>query len=403
MLNSVETPKVVQFKATNNAKASRNYSQAPMPIGRDSYVKQKEDSKEKWYKAGVIAGVVLAVSFGVQAILSGLTHGATKRMLKAQEQYFLKAAEQTKNGASDELKALTDVAIKWTKFEGKNKVAPLTSETTSKNVKEELLKLLELSSLSDVKKQLSGAKDRTRLFFLYGESGVGKTYVAKQFAQESGAEYVCIKYGDIGSPYKDAGSMKILNMFKNVIKDAEANPNKKYVLCVDEIDALVRSVSGMEGAEASKARSSVLTGMDEIVEKCKNVTVIATSNYHPDGSLIDKASMRRFNKGKILVPLPDKVQVKALLKMYLKDIGAIKEDFYNSREFTSFVDELVSGKYANGEIQNIAENAADDFAASLVKLTDEEAKKAAFKVDFLRKGKQLVGQAAAVNNRTMQV
>ena len=169
MLNSVETPKVVQFKATNNAKASRNYSQAPMPIGRDSYVKQKEDSKEKWYKAGVIAGVVLAVSFGVQAILSGLTHGATKRMLKAQEQYFLKAAEQTKNGASDELKALTDVAIKWTKFEGKNKVAPLTSETTSKKVKEELLKLLDLSSLSDVKKQLSGAKDRTRLFFLYGE------------------------------------------------------------------------------------------------------------------------------------------------------------------------------------------------------------------------------------------
>ena len=143
--------------------------------------------------------------------------------------------------------------------------------------------------------------------------------------------------------------------------------------------------------------------MDEIVEKCKNVTVIATSNYHPDGKLIDKASMRRFNKGKIHVPLPDKIQTKALLKMYLKDVGAIKDDFYNSHEFTSFVDELVSGKYANGEIQNIAENAADDFASSLVKLTDEEAQKAIFKVDFLRKGKELVGQAAAITNETMRV
>lgn len=388
------------FKNTNAVKyPAKQYN----PYAQQQMMIQKEaDKKDRWQKAGVLAQIGLAAAFVTMAITGLMTHKANKKMLAAQTEYFKNAANGG-NRVEEELKALTDVAINWTKFEGKNKVASLTSETTSKEVKDKLIDLLNISNLSDIKKQISGTKDRTRLYFLYGESGVGKTYVAKQFAQEAGAEYMCIKYGDIGSPYKDAGSMKILNMFKNVIKDAQANPNKKYVLCVDEIDALIRSVSGMEGAEASKARSSVLTGMDEIVEKCKNVTVIATSNYHPDGKLIDKASMRRFNKGKIHVPLPDKVQTKALLKMYLKDVGGIKDGFYDTPEFTKFVDELVSGKYANGEIQNIAENAADEFAATLVKLTDEQAQKATFKVDFLKKGKDLIGQAAAITNETMRV
>lgn len=388
------------FKNTNAIRyPSRQYD----PYAQQQMLMQKDaNKKDKWQKAGVIAQIGLAVAFVTMAVTSLLKHRYEKAMLKAQTEYFSNSANGS-NRVEEELKALTDVAIKWTKFGDKNKVASLTSETTSKEVKNKLMDLLNISNLSDIKKQVSGTKDRTRLFFLYGESGVGKTYVAKQFAQEAGAEYMCIKYGDIGSPYKDAGSMKILNMFKNVIKDAQANPNKKYVLCVDEIDALIRSVGGMEGVEASKARSSVLTGMDEIVEKCKNVTVIATSNYHPDGKLIDKASMRRFNKGKIHVPLPDKTQTKALLKMYLKNVGAIKEEFYNTPEFTKFVDELVNGKYANGEIQNIAENAADEFAATLVKLTDEQALKAEFKVDFLRKGKDLIGQAAAITNETMRV
>ena len=386
-----------------NTSAIRYPSKQYDPYAQQQILAQNEaKKKDKWQKAGTLAQIGLAAAFVTMAITGLLKHKYEKAMLKAQGEYFRNAANGG-NRVEEELKALTDVAISWTKFDDKNKVAPLTSETTSKEVKNKLIDLLNISNLSDIKKQVSGMKDRTRLFFLYGESGVGKTYVAKQFAQEAGAEYMCIKYGDIGSPYKDAGSMKILNMFKNVIKDAQANPNKKYVLCVDEIDALIRSVGGMEGAEASKARSSVLTGMDEIVEKCKNVTVIATSNYHPDGKLIDKASIRRFNKGRIHVPLPDKTQTKALLKMYLKNIGAIKEEFYNTPEFTKFVDELVNGKYANGEIQNIAENAADEFAATLVKLTDEQAQKAEFKVDFLKKGKELIGQAAAITNETMRV
>ena len=64
---------------------------------------------------------------------------------------------------------------------------------------------------------------------------------------------------------------------------------------------------------------------------------------------------------------------------------------------------IIRRKFLGKAGERIAENAADDFAASLVKLTDEEAKNAKFKVDFLRKGKELVGQAAAINNRTMQV
>ena len=122
MLNSVETPKVVQFKATNNAKASRNYSQAPMPIGRDSYVKQKEDSKEKWYKAGVIAGVVIAASLGAKALMGALQHSAKIRMYSAQAAESLartKLIEQDIGKNIDSAATLADDAVKslWRSIE----------------------------------------------------------------------------------------------------------------------------------------------------------------------------------------------------------------------------------------------------------------------------------------------
>jgi AAA+ superfamily predicted ATPase len=237
---------------------------------------------------------------------------------------------------------------------------------------------------------------------MFGESGVGKTYAVKQYAQEMGANYTCIKYGDLGSPFKDAGSMKILNMFKNIANEASKNPNEKYVVCVDEIDALLRKVTEHGGRESSNARSSVLTGMDELVSKCKNVTVVATSNYHPESKLIDMASMRRFN-AKIEVPLPNREQTEELLKMYLKGPKALKEDFFKSSEFKNFVDELVKGKYANGEIETIAKSAKDKFAVSIKDVPEAELEKHLFSMDFLREGKKLYGNAAAIANDTMKV
>lgn len=382
--NSPQTP--VNFKAGRD-EFIRNVQNRQSDFTKIMEERQKEQNKakrkQKWMSALQIGALVSTIALAGFFIWQG-TRGNKKAM-------------------DDAANALTDVKIDWTKFDDKTKVASLDSETTADIVRNKFRSLIDLTNLSDAKKAWSGMKDRSRLYYMYGESGVGKTYAVQQLAQEMGAEYTCIKYGDLGSPYKDAGSMKILNLFRNIANTASENPGKKYVVCIDEIDSLLRTVGGHSSDEAAKARGSVLTGMDELVKKCKNVTLVATSNYHPDSKLIDKASMRRFNKGKIEVPLPNRTQAKALLKMYLGKVGAIDDKFYSSKEFSEFVDELVTGKYANGEIQNIAEGAADDFAAHISKVADGELSKHPFKLDFLRKARESLGQAAAISNETMRV
>ena len=300
----------------------------------------------------------------------------------------------------NELKALTDAPIVWTNFKGKDKVAPLSSETTHVVVRDECGKLVNLQKLSEKAKKRAGIKGRSRIYYVFGESGTGKSYCVKQTAQELGAYYTSIRYGEIGSPFKDAGSMKTLNMLRNIKSDAKARPDELFVVCVDEGDALVRKITAMASDEASKSRSSFLTGIDELVDECPNVNVFITSNYHPDSKLIDRASMRRIHY-KVEVPLADEAQADAMLKLYLKDVEGIKDNFYNSSEYKKFVKELVNGKYSNGEIQEIAENAADEFGVKLVGIPDADVDKQFFSIDYLKKAKELYGQAAAVTSDTM--
>ena len=375
----------VNFKADNRSRQS----DPPMLTRQqqiDRYEKEQKAQKRK-------QNLSLAVSIGAGlAIIASVV--MTALMMR-------KGGAAGANQVENEIKTLTDVPIHWERFTGENKVASLTAETTASSIKEELLSIIESDKLSPIKRMLFGAKKKTRLYYLFGESGVGKTYVAQQYAQEIGAEYACIKFGELGSAFQNTTGSRVLNMFRKIIEEANKNPDKKYVICIDEIDALLRRVTEHSGQEASNNRGSVLTGIDELVKKCKNVTVFATSNYHPNSKLIDQASMRRFKSGKIEVPLPDLKQCKALLKMYLKDIGLIKESFYKNPEFENFAKTLVDGKYSNGEIQNIAEKIPDILSSKGAKLTDEQAKVMEFSVDYLKKAKELIGEAAAISNDTM--
>lgn len=359
------------------------YTQPPM-LSPNSQLKRLEDAQKKEKrKQNLSWGLGIAASLAIVLMAISALRGG-------------------KGSAASELKELTDVPLKWTIFGKDNKVASLDSKTTAPKLRKELGDLIDISKMSDKAKEWAGIKDRAKLYFMYGESGVGKTYAAKQYAQELGAQYTCIKYGDLGSPFKDAGSMKILNMFKNVADEATKNPDKKFVVCVDEIDALLRKVTEQGGKEASNARSSVLTGIDDLVSRCKNVTVIATSNYHPQSKLIDGASMRRFH-AKIEVPLPNKEQTEELLKMYLKGPKGLKDEFFATSEFKAFVDELVKGKYANGEIETIAKAAKDKFGVSVKNIPDGELEKHLFNINFLKDSKSLYGNAAAIANDTMRV
>ncbi len=315
-----------------------------------------------------------------------------------------------KSQAEEEMKKLTEVTLDWLDFKDKKgTVARLNSSTTSKALKEAFNSIIDSTKLSAAAKKWGGMKDSgTDIIYLYGHGGTGKTYVAEQFAQEIGAIFTSIKYPDMGSPFKDAASMRISNTFKNIEEVANKNPDRPIVVCIDEFDAVIKKVNEAHSSEeANKSRAAVLTGIDALRRRCKNITFVATSNYHPKNGQVDEIALRRFNK-QIEVPLPDKEQITGLLEMYLKnveEVGAVIEtDFLKSKAADKFADKLQKEGYSNGEIALIVQEAANMFKASLKDVPDSELKtKHPFTVEFLEKALKIKGQAASKTNRLMDV
>ena len=292
-------------------------------------------------------------------------------------------------------------------FAEKKIVAPLDSKTTSKALKGAFKNMIDSRKITEKAKNWGGGSDNTDIIYLYGHGGTGKTYIAKQFAQEMGAKFTSIKYPDIGSPFKDAGSMKINRFFENIIEAAEKEKDRQFVVCIDEIDAIIKKVqdASQGSGEASKARAAVLTGLDRVREHCSNVTIIATSNYHPKNGIVDPIVLRRFNN-MILAPLPEVEQAEALLKMYLEkqNIGALKDSgFIDGSDFKNFAKKLHNNGYSNGEISLIAEEAGKIFRSSLIGVADADLPKHKFTVKFLEDAMKLKGEAASKTNDLMDV
>lgn len=376
MLNSVETPQVVQFKATNsNNRQTRNYNQMPMPIGKDTYVKQKEDNKEKWYKAGVIAGVVLAASFGIQAILSGLTHGATKRMLKAQEQYFLKAAKDVGKNA-DEAITLTDDAVKslWRNIEKEKSVDELILPKKLKD----LATTIE-NSIKNPDRLRAMNSDPIFSVLLYGPPGTGKTAFSMGIAKKfKGSEFAYLDVGTMKDMWHGGSEKKINALIDNICaradvllkeyhtelgkvigEDVVKRGNKKEIakaimeakkagktipeqkrifVLADEIDSIMM-VDNSHGAKLSNDMlNEFKKGFTDKLGRHENITIFGCTNLKidpkaamtVDGKMLDKAMLDRF-EAKELVDLPNKEQ---LLGTFKKHFAGIEEDIV-SKDITN--------------------------------------------------------------------
>ncbi len=393
---------VVNFRATAPAVSYNTRYTPPMQdepmddvfmlqMMEQQKAQQKEKSRDRWNKAGVMAQIGIATAFLATAVFSLLAFFGIKK---------------GKGGAASELEQLTHVKIKWDDFAKDKTVADLNSKTTSKSLKDAFKNIIDSSGLSEKARKWGGSGEKKMdIMYLYGHGGVGKTYVAKQYAQEIGAMFTCIKYPDLGSPYKDAASMRISNMFDNIIEQANKMKDRKIVVCIDEIDAVMRKVpEGQHGAEeVAKTRAAVLTGLDKLRDKCSNVTVIATSNYHPKNGIVDPIALRRFNN-KIEVPLPDKEQIPALLEMYMKDIGAVTDaKFFDRSDFKSFCKKLEKGGYSNGEIELIAKESGKIFSSTLKGVADTDLKKHPFKIKYLQEALKMNGEAASKTNKLMDV
>jgi SpoVK/Ycf46/Vps4 family AAA+-type ATPase len=393
------TPGLQHVNFTSSDNDRKQYSQVvyyQQPSANKQFQTINKYEKEQKRQRGLnTAAILVSIGAGLAIIFSVL--GRPMRVVG-------KGGAGSSGGGGHAADAIYKVDLLWKDMkEAKNKVASLDSKTTNKTLKEEFQKLIDNSNLSEKAKKWSGYNDSSELIYLYGYGGTGKTYVAEQYAQEIGALFTKIKYPDLGSSYVDGASIRVNNMFKELEKYANEHKDRQVVVCLDEVDALIRKVDeASNGKEnASKIRASVLTGIDELKQKTKNVKIVMTSNYNPESGVIDDVIKRRLNKN-IEVKLPDKEQMKALFEMYLKDIEAIKPEFYNTSEFKNFVDSMVRDGYSSGEVEVIAHEASSIFSSKLKNIPDEQLEKHKFMMEYLQKAKQLKGQAASKTNESMK-
>ena len=117
---------------------------------------------------------------------------------------------------------------------------------------------------------------------LWGNSGCGKTELARYIAHKAGLPYVYVRFSSLVDCYLGSTQKNVANVFDYV-------KNEPCVICLDEIDAI-----GMERGQkddVGEMARIVIALMQELDTTPNSVIVIGTTNRF---DMLDKALVRRF-------------------------------------------------------------------------------------------------------------
>lgn len=116
---------------------------------------------------------------------------------------------------------------------------------------------------------------------LYGPPGCGKTFFAKHFAEEVGANFMCITPATLKSRYVNATQENIARMFEEAVAQAPT------IIFIDEINELLPSREGEVHEMSRSAVNEMLAQMDRTGER--GVFIVGATNYPQQ---IDAAMLR---------------------------------------------------------------------------------------------------------------
>ena len=329
---------------------------------------KKEKSKEKWQKTGIIAQVALAAAFVTMAAVSIIS---------------------LKKGAGGNAK---NNKLAWKDIAKDTEFPKLTDECVNEEVRKFITSMKKETVLPEKVYKAAGIKKPEQCLLMYGPSGTGKTFSAKLLAKEIGAEYTEVQFADVSSPYIGQTSVEIQNVFKQIKKKAEKNPDKKYLVAFNEIDALLvpREKCGSNNLHLAENRTAFLNGLDEI-SGLNNIKIVGTTNVDPKSGNLDKASLSRF-KNMIKIDLPSTTELKAALKFHLKGSENIEKHkfFDNNKEaIDKFVKDLHDKKYSQRDVADLADKAKKRFGEAIEKSTNVEAEK--FDIKYLEEAMKAKG------------
>ena len=279
-----------------------------------------------------------------------------------------------------------------------------------KSINKDLKSILErqinyVKAGSDVVSQTGKPQANNRLL-LYGSVGVGKSYFAKIFAKSLDAEYMEVMYSDYNSMWAGEGVENLKKVFEKILKTAEKNPDKKYVVTFNEIDAMVApadkvadKTAGTRWVSILEERSVFLNYLEILKEKAPNVTVIGTTNISPKNNGLDRAAMSRF-QNLVEVPYPDKECLYEALKMNLDKIKD-KDKFIleNDTQLKDLAQKMADRKFSFRNLEYIVNDARGYHLDDSV-----SGKKNDFKFEYLKKAEQNLklsdGELEKTSNKT---
>ena len=147
---------------------------------------------------------------------------------------------------------------------------------------------------------------------LYGPPGTGKTLIAKAVANETNANFISVKGGEILSKWLGESEKAVRKIFRKARQVAPC------IIFFDEIDAIAQMRGFDEGSRAvERVLNQLLTEMDGL-EELQGVIVIGATN-RPD--ILDPALLRpgRFDR-LVYVRPPDKKSRLAIFKIHTRDM-----------------------------------------------------------------------------------
>lgn len=168
--------------------------------------------------------------------------------------------------------------------------------------------------------------NETATTLLYGESGCGKTTLARMAAYEMSLPFAYINLSNLIGSLLGQTASNLAKCFKYV-RDVPC------VLLLDEIDAIALSRSdGSSSADAEMNRVTI-TLMQELDRLPSTVCVIAATN-RPD--VLDKAVKRRFANKYEITRCQSADEAMAIAETFLDTCEGYAYDFFDNPEFLAW-------------------------------------------------------------------
>lgn len=266
-----------------------------------------------------------------------------QRML--QEQQKQEKKQKTKQnlswgiGIASGLAIIAMVIAQFKGLKGMDKVSEKAQEIITRNVdNEKTLEQLNLTgelkkATDNIKIRLDRAENLSKKgghgnapIMLYGEPGGGKNawvYALTKYIQSKfpGSELIMMDVLKFNGMYHGQTENNIIGFTNNIIKKAMTEPEKKFVVFLDEFDSIARKDIGSNAASSEKFQNAFKTSFNILLE-VPNIQIIAATNKAAKEAslttLLDEAIVNRF-ADKVFIPLPNKTQLeKAFVEHYSK-------------------------------------------------------------------------------------